>query len=211
MYFSLALCQTKQSWSMAKISKFFWSFCFELKVLNESKYSLAWDCCALGKVYDIDPSCSLPFPPPSLNARVKCFFAFSYRKETILTCLISGRWSRPMSFTIWVLIAAIFLALLNALLDFPITIKVVRILKRAVLTVLTHIPTTQLTWPGLALKWQVLQVCLWLTAGFPGSQSLCRHLTKNVSSLSPFHLAITSQQPLKDSQQCAPPPWRALH
>ena len=28
-----------------------WSFCFELKVLNESKYSMSWVCSALGNVF----------------------------------------------------------------------------------------------------------------------------------------------------------------
>ena len=28
-----------------------WSFCFELKVLNESKYSMPWVCCVFGNVF----------------------------------------------------------------------------------------------------------------------------------------------------------------
>ena len=31
--------------------KSYWSFCFELKVLNESKYSMPWVCFAVGNVY----------------------------------------------------------------------------------------------------------------------------------------------------------------
>ena len=77
MYFSLTLCQTKQSWSMAKISKFFWSFCFELKVLNESKYWMPWVRCGCGNVLFFSlqtiQNCwelvyfwgFLTFPPPS--------------------------------------------------------------------------------------------------------------------------------------------------
>ena len=46
----LALCQTKPSWSLTKISKL-WNFCFALKVLNESKYSMPWVCFAFGNVW----------------------------------------------------------------------------------------------------------------------------------------------------------------
>ena len=45
----LALCQIKPSWSLIKILKLdeHWSFCFELQVLNESKYSIPWVRCAM--------------------------------------------------------------------------------------------------------------------------------------------------------------------
>ena len=43
----LALCQTKPSWSLTKISKL-WNFCFALKVLNDS---MPWVCFALGNVW----------------------------------------------------------------------------------------------------------------------------------------------------------------
>ena len=34
-----------------------WSFCFELKVLNESKYSMSWVRCAFGNIYNIHYPC----------------------------------------------------------------------------------------------------------------------------------------------------------
>ena len=51
-YVSIALCQTKPSWSLTKFSKFVeWNFCFELKVLNDPKYSMLWVCCAFVNVF----------------------------------------------------------------------------------------------------------------------------------------------------------------
>ena len=61
-----------------------------------------------------------------------------------------------MSFTIWFLMAAIFFALLMALLVLPITRRVVTILRTLVTSFTRHI-LLRLA-PGLGLKWQVLQV-----------------------------------------------------
>ena len=71
----------------------------------------------------------------------------------ILTCLTSGIWSMPMSFTIWFLMAAIFLALLTALLVLPMTSRVVTLV-----TSFTRHILLKLAAPELGLKWQVLQV-----------------------------------------------------
>ena len=50
-YVFFALCQTKPSKSLTKISKLAEaSEHFELKVLNESKYSMPWVRCAFGNV-----------------------------------------------------------------------------------------------------------------------------------------------------------------
>ena len=49
MYFSSFAKNSKLKFDQD--SKACWSFCFELKVLNESKYSTPWVCCYFGNVF----------------------------------------------------------------------------------------------------------------------------------------------------------------
>ena len=62
-----------------------------------------------------------------------------------------------MSFTIWFLMAAIFFALLMAMLVLPIMRRVATILRTLVTSFTIWHILLRLA-PGLGLKWQVLQV-----------------------------------------------------
>ena len=60
-----------------------WSFCFEIKLLNESKYSLPWVRCAFGNVCNVWPAAVFPI----------CSWMFSWMSD-LWVCAVDWNWEK---------------------------------------------------------------------------------------------------------------------